>query len=276
MQIFKLDIHNHTSDFSHFLFTHPNRKKYVKELLSKLFKKHGNIVLGISDYNSDNRYALFLKVLKHLKEYKVDWKNKDYFVVISEKKTKEKIYLIHTNELGTNKGHILVVGFKGKIKTKNLKEILKEAHRQKAIIIANHSLHEFSIPYFLVSKILKCGKLSLSKKDLIKNEKNFDAVELNSYFPEDWKRIRSFAKKENLPVIADSDAHFLNELFTSDFELKNLNFSNPKKFKKSFRKSLKKVLKVHAKSHGFEAKYKHELQVLFENFLMKIGLISFK
>ena len=59
-----------------------------------------------------------------------------------------------TDEIETDKGHVLVVGFKGKIRKSRLKDVLKEAHKQKCVIIANHPLHKFGVSYFLVEKIL--------------------------------------------------------------------------------------------------------------------------
>ncbi|MFH1376908.1 MAG: PHP-associated domain-containing protein [Candidatus Woesearchaeota archaeon] len=254
MTIYKLDLH-----------TQPQiNKNNIKNFLSKLFQKRGNLVLGIANWNNDGRYEKFLKAIKFLpKRYQVNLKNKDYFISIT--KNKKTIHIIKTDEIETNKGHILIVGYKGKVKKRrNLKELLKIAHKSGCIIIANHPLHGNNIAYFLILKLIgNKYKLSLDKKDIKKNK--FDAVELNPYFQEDWKKIKKFAKKEKIKIVADSDAHFFDELFKSYFEVKDLNFKNPKTFKKSLKKDFKKHIKIHAQKHGFIAKYKHIIQSILEN-----------
>ncbi len=274
METFKLSLHSHTTNFVHFLLIKPNKKEYLKKLLKKLFRKHGHIVLGISNFNNDNRYKKLFDVTRLLpKNYQIDSKYKDYFFSIE--KNHDKIYFIKTDEIETDKGHILIIGFKGKIKKRNLKKVLKEAHKQNCVIIANHPLHEFYVPYVLIKKLLGGQEnISLNIKDLKLYKKDFDALEINSYFPEDWNKIKNIARKYNKNIVSDSDAHFLNEIFTSWYEIKGLNFNNPSSFKKSLKKALKRNLHLHAKKYGYTARYKHAIQIIFENFGKKIGLIK--
>jgi len=211
----------------------------------------------------------FVNATKKLpKEYTIDRKYQDYFISIS--KNKKRIYFVKTDEIETNKGHISIIGFKGKIKKRKLREVLKQAKKQRCVVIANHPLHEYGLSYFLFWG----ENISLSKKTIRKNKKFFDAVELNAYFPENWKKVRIFSKKNKIPVVADSDAHSFNEFFKSYFELENINFNNPKKFKKSLKKALKKKIKIHAREHGFEAKYKHIAGVFLEEIGEKLGVIK--
>lgn len=274
MTLYKLSLHSHTSDFAHFIFRHPNKKSYLLTLVKNLLKKHGNVVLGVSNFNNDGRYESLLSISKSLpKEYLLDHKYEEYFFSIEHKE--KKIFFIKTDEIETDKGHILIVGYKGKIRKRKLDEVLKEANNQNCPIIANHPLHVFGTSYYLFKKIFKKKTdISLSNEELKKHKNDFDAIELNSYFPEDWKRIKRFAKTQNMAVIADSDAHFLNEIFTSWYEVDDLDFDSPEKFKKSLKKELKKRIQLHAKKYGYEAIYKHSFQIILEVLGKKIGLIS--
>lgn len=274
MKTFKLSLHSHTTNFIHFILTKPNKKKYLEKLLKILFKKKGNLVLGITNFNDDNRYKKLLETTKLLsKKYIISKEHKDYFFSI--KLNKKEIHFIKTDEIETNKGHILIIGFKGKIRKRRLDNVLKEAHRKHCIIIANHPLHDFGLSYFLIKKILrKPESMSITKKEIEENKKYFDALELSSYFPEDWKKIKAFAKKNKKTLISDSDAHFLDEIFTSWYEVKGLNFNNPLSFKKSLKKALRKNLHLHARKHNYFARYKHSLEVVLEKIGKSVGLIK--
>jgi len=272
-----LSLHSHTSSFSHLIFFTINKKQYLKKLISLLFKKatpEKTIILGITNSNDNGHYQQIVKLTRNLpKTYKIDYSYKDHFISLTYKN--KKIYLVKTDEIGTDKGHILVVGFKGKIKKRTLKEVLRGAKKQKCIVIANHPLHEFRVPHFLFEKVFHVKKpISLSEKSLRNYKKSFDALELNDYFSEDWKKIKAFARKNKLPVVSDSDAHFIDEIFQSWYETEKLDFSSPKKFKKSLKKSFKKGLKLHARPLGFEAKYKHALQILLGGYGRKLGIIK--
>ena len=273
MVTYKLSLHSHTTNFAHFILTKPNKVEYLESLLKILFRKEGNLVLGISNFNDDNRYKKLLETAKKLKKYEIDFSNEEVFFSIKRKE--KEINFIKTDEIETDKGHILIIGFKGKIKKRKLEDVLREAHKQKCVIIANHPLHhEFKIVYFLIKKILNSdNEISINKQELRKHKKDFDAIEINSYFPEDWNRVKKFAKKNSISLVSDSDAHFLDEIFTSFFEVKNLNFKNSRLFKKSLKKALKKNIHLHAKKYGYSAKYKHIIEVILENFGRKIGLI---
>ncbi|HVY01255.1 MAG TPA: PHP-associated domain-containing protein [Candidatus Nanoarchaeia archaeon] len=271
MVSYKLSLHSHTSNFAHFLAFSPNKKEYLEELIRKLTKKHGNIVLGVSNFN-DDRYGLLLKATSLLsKEYKVNTDHKECF--FSVKYQNKSIHFVKSDEINTEKGHILIVGYTKSIHNHNLHDILKAAHKQHCIIIANHPLHTPSTSYFFVKKIFGLhSDISLTSEDIKKHKKDFDAVELNSYFPEDWHKIREFSKKTGIPTVSDSDSHFLNEMFTSWYEIKDLSFSSPNKFKKSLKKGLRKGLHIHAAKYGFLAVYKHVLQVMIEHFGRKLGI----
>ncbi len=274
MKTYKISLHSHTTNYVHFILTKPDKKKYLEKLLKILLRKKGNLVLGISNFNYDDRYKKLLETAENLRNYKINAKYRDFFFSIE--KNNKKVYFVKTDEIETNKGHILIIGFKGKIRKRRLEEVLKEAHKQGCVIIANHPLHhEFNITYFFNKKILNSNKeISINKKELIKHKKDFDAIELDAYFPEDWIKIKKFATKNKIPIISDSDAHFLDEIFASFYEVKNLNFINPALFKKSLKNALKKRIHLHAKKYGYFARYKHLLEVVLENFGKKIGLLK--
>lgn len=91
---------------------------------------------------------------------------------------------------------------------------------------------------------------------------------------EDWDKIKNFARRYNKKVVSDSDAHFLDEIFTSWYEIDDLNFKNPRSFKRSLKTALRKNLKLHAKRYGYIARYRHAIQVIVENIGRKIGLLK--
>ena len=265
---FKLDLHTHTSDFIHLFFTNPHKERYIVSLLDILFKKQGNLVLGIANFNDDSRYEKVIQIIKKLpKKYDVNYRFKECFVSIS--KSNQTIHFVKADEIDTEKGHILIIGHNGKIKKRNLKEVLKEAHKNHCIVIASHPLHDFAVGHFIIKK------MSLSKEELIKNKKQIDAIELDSYFPKDWKKIKKISKNEKIPIVSESDAHFLDEFFRSYFELKGLNFKNPSIFKKSLKKALKRTIKLHAQRYNFTAEYKHILQVYFEKLGKRLHILQY-
>ncbi len=272
MTLFKIDLHAHTSDEFHLLHNKAHEINYVKSLLSKITRSKTPIILCIADFNHDKRYEKFVKTSRKLREFDIEYKNEQDFIKISN--NGKDYYIIKGDEIPTDKGHILLIGTSTTIKSKNLKEVLKEAHKQHAVIIAPHPLHKFGIPFMLLQKIRKQGELSLSQAELQKHKKEFDAVEYDSYFPEDKKKLLKFSNKEHLPLIADSDAHFLNEFFSSYFELSGIDFTNENIFKKSLKKALHKQIKIHAGKNGFFSAYKHGFSVLFFDFLRLMKIIK--
>ncbi len=270
---FKLDLHTHTSDFRHFILSEKDKKSYLIKLLNKLYRHGDNIVIGVAEFNDDGRFSRFIEAIKLLpEEYKI---NKNLPIVSIEKKNKT-IYFIRADEIATEKGHILIIGNNQKINSRKLKNVLKKAKKNEWIVIVDHPLHELSLPYFLIAKLIEPELLvSLQKETILKNKESIDSLELNSYLPEDRKKIKKFAKKNKIPIIADSDAHSIEEFFDSYFELENLDLRNITMFKKSFRKALRKKIKVNAGKHEFIAKYNHGLKVLLVSLGVKLGIIKY-
>lgn len=273
---YKLSLHSHTSNFVHFILSKPNKKDYLDKLIKILLKKHGNIVLGVSNFNDDNRYKDLLKATKLLQNtYTMNYYFSDFYFSVSL--NGRKIYFVKTDEIETDRGHLLIVGFKGKINKRSLKKVLLQAHNQNCVVIANHPFHEHNLSYFIVKLINSAlgihGEMSITKSEFIKNIESFDALELNAYVPDDWKEIKKFARNNNIPLVSDSDSHFLDEIFTSWYDAKNIDFSDPKSFNKSLKKSFRSGLKLHARRHGYFAAYKHTLQVILEKIGIKLGLL---
>ncbi len=273
MVVYKLDLHNHTSTFPRFLGRRDDKKLYVKTILKNIFKEKGNLVLGIADFHEDKRYDSFLYGMKQL-DYHLNLLHENYF--FSFQQAKRTIYFVRTKEVETDKGHFLLVGYLGKTKGKSLKELLKEVKKQKAIIIANHILHEFPVSQFLVLHAMgrKEEHMSARGQTIGQYKKELSALELNPYFPYDWKKIRSLAKKERLPLVTDSDAHFPEEFFRSYILMEDIDFTNPITFRKSFRRALKKGIQLHARKAGYISLYKHAFQIVLWSLAMKLGLIQ--
>lgn len=273
MHLFKLDLHSHEPNFIHLSFSKNTDKKNISDFLKKAFNIRGDAVIGIANSNDNGRYERFVNGINSLKEYNANLTNKDTFVSLT--KGKKTIHFVKADEIGTNKGHILIIGHNGKIGKLKLKPLLELAYNEGDIIIANHPLHNFGISHFLVKKYFEHNHpISFTKRELKKDEKYLDAVELNSYFPEDWKKIKKFSRKEKIPLVADSDAHFLREFFSSYFELENLDFSNSINFKKSLKSALKTHIRLHLGKNGFLATYEHALQIIWYKIGFKLGFLK--
>lgn len=273
MVVYKLDLHNHTSTFPKVLGKRQNPKLYVETILKNIFKQKGNLVLGIADFHEDKRYDTFLAGMKQL-PYQLDLRHQNSFFSLHQ--GKRSIIFLRTKEVETDKGHFLLIGFLGKTKGRNLKDLLKEAKKQHAIVIANHTLHQFPISQFLVLRSMRrdTEHMSANAITLERYKKYFEALELNPYFPKDWKNIRNIANKEKIALVTDSDAHFPEEFFRSYILLEDLHFSSLYAFQKSFRRALKKGLKLHARKAGYISLYKHAFQILFWFLVVRLGIIK--
>jgi hypothetical protein len=274
-EVFHCDFHAHTERFAKILGKAPETKPYVKKLIGRLFNLPQVPVLGIANFNDDQRYQRLILAIRHLpKSYQIDRKNQAHFVKIT--KGKKKIYLIKTDEIETEKGHILVIGYKGNVKHRKLQEVLEGAEKQNCPIIANHPLHKFSLTEEFGKRLVarKPHPLSLSAKDLLKNQSSLDALECNAYFPEDWPKIKLFAERQKIPVTCSSDAHYFQELFQSYTTLQHLNFSSPKSLKSSIKMSFKHKPKLHLQSHSARAKWRHILHIPGDLFGKFLGIVE--
>ncbi len=272
---YKLSLHSHLADIDHLIFTKPNHKPYLELILNYLIKMKGNLVLGVSNFDDDDRYETIVGESKRLSQrFKVNYEFKEYFISIKYKN--KNIHLIKTDEIETKEGHILLIGHKGKVKTHSLVGLLKKARKERDIVIANHPLHTFGLGYFLIKHLFrKRSAISISAQDIDKNKKSISALELNSYFQEDWKSINALSKKLGIPLVSDSDAHFTDELFRSYYVVDGLSFKNVLAFKKTLKKALKKHMILHARKHGCFASYRHALSVLLIEIIgIKLGLVK--
>lgn len=199
-------------------------------------KKRGLNGIAITDHNTIEG-ALKIKKLN---------KDKDFEVIIGE-------------EVNTEIGHVLVYYLKNKINPGKFKDVLKEARKQKAIIVLAH-------PYNLLSsKIAKFFHIKNPRDNLKLEDENivkeFDAVEgfnSRSLLIKENKLAMNLAKKFNKPATAGSDAHFLNEIGNATVEFEdNLTLKEA-------------VLKNKIRIHG---KKKFSFINRFRSFLIKeIGL----
>ena len=126
----------------------------------------------------------------------------------------DKIFtVIKGQEVPTKQGHILTVGAASDITDyKDIKETIEEAKDKDAIVIADH-------PYTTLHGGMGEGNLEryLDQWDAIEvfNAQNINLVPFLLNQKLSNEKAREFAKKHNLPGIATSDSHRLNEIAVS-------------------------------------------------------------
>ncbi len=130
--------------------------------------------------------------------------------VIEARRAAQKIapsfLVIGGEEVLTDKGELLCLFLKRKVKAKKFEGVCREVHKQGGIIAVPHPFDRYR------SHPLDLEKLSKKELGMI------DAIEAcNSRAPSwrDNEKALRFASKHEIPVIAGSDAHFAFELGTS-------------------------------------------------------------
>ena len=171
-----------------------------------------NIGLDILVFTNfvDSRYEDLKKTATSLpKNYEFE----DKGVICYVSKDNKLFTIIKGQEIPTKKGHILTVNATDDIKDYNdLSETIKEANDKDAIIIADH-------PFTLIWGGIGLSNLEkyLDKWDAIETF-NSQNIELFPVYID--QRISNplalnFAKKYNIPSVATSDSHRLNEIALS-------------------------------------------------------------
>jgi predicted metal-dependent phosphoesterase TrpH len=187
----KIDIHVHT------LYSKCSNNSLDKVIDEA--KKKGLNGIAITDHNTIEG-ALELKKLN---------KDKNFEVIIGE-------------EITTDIGHVLVYYVKRRIKPGKFQKVLRDARKQKAIVILAH-------PYNIVSSFfgkvfgLKNIRGSIKEKDE-KFLKEFNGIEgFNSrcLLKKENLMSQTLAKKYNKIIVSGSDAHFLEEIGNSYVEFDN-------------------------------------------------------
>jgi predicted metal-dependent phosphoesterase TrpH len=184
----RYEIHLHTN--------HSKCSGNKPEKILKTAKKRGLNGIAVTDHDSISG-ALEVKKLN---------KDKRFEVIIGE-------------EVSTEIGHVLVYYVKKEIKRGKVRDVLKEARRQKAVCCLAHPYNPF------VARIAKLIGYKNSRKTLTKeNEKLvrlFDGIEVfnaRNLFAKQNRMAEALAKKYKKTAIVGSDAHFSSEIGTSYVE----------------------------------------------------------
>lgn len=104
-------------------------------------------------------------------------------------------------EISTDKGHVIGLYLKEEIKPGKIERVISEIKKQNGLVILPH-------PYDI-------GILRGSKINLKKFKKDIDAIEgINGRinFKKFNLKAQRFAKKNNIPLVSGSDAHFSKEV----------------------------------------------------------------
>jgi len=205
------------------LHSHVVVKYEGKPDLNRIAEHCMNIGLDVLVFTNfvDSRYEYLKRTARALsKRYKFEDLGRAFYVFGAQK----SFMVIKGQEIPTKQGHILTVGATGDIKNYNdLSETIKEAKDKDAIIIADH-------PFTSVWG-------GLGRKNLEEHLEDWDAIEVFNaqnikLVPflmdqtESNKLAQEFAYENNLPGVATSDSHKLNEIALSYITFKQkLNFS---------------------------------------------------
>ncbi len=120
----KADLHNHLSTFSNI----PKEFNKALDISKKRLDKNG--ILGIINGGDDNRYEDFINLRGYERQ---NFGNAIYV-------PKKEIFVLRGQELFLKQGHILMLGLKSNIRTKNenLEYLLESTKDNNGIIIAVH------------------------------------------------------------------------------------------------------------------------------------------
>ena len=182
-----------------------------KPNLRELFDYCSRIGLDIIAFTNfaDSRYEDLKKTAISLpKKYEFQDLGRVFYVSDGNK----LLTVVGGQEVPTKQGHILTVGATSQIKNyKEMKETIEEAKDKDAIIIADH-------PFTSVWG-------GMGKENLEKHLDDWDGIEFNSQnitlipFLLDQRKsnyeAEEFSKKYNIPLIATSDSHRLEEIARS-------------------------------------------------------------
>lgn len=191
---------------SHAIVTYEG-KPDIKELFDHC-SKIGLDIIVFTNF-ADSRYEDLKKTAVNLpKNYEVFDLKRVFYVSDGNK----LLTVIKGQEVPTKEGHILTVGAIGEITNyREMEEAIKEAKDKDAILIADH-------PFTSIWG-------GMGRENLEKYLDKWDAVEFNSQnitlipFLMDQRRsnykAEDFSKKYNIPLVATSDSHRLEEIALS-------------------------------------------------------------
>jgi len=214
--------------------------------------------LGIANF-LDQNYEFWTKE-EQIKKLPYNWKvYQDNRITYIETEEKRQLYLIKSEEIPTDKGHVLLVGgVAGKnIKARSLEEVLDSAENLGLIKIADH-------PYTRFPGFKGIGKYLEEYKEKI------DALEWNANLYLGNRRLR----KTNKNVIANSHSHKPKDIGNAYtiFPCCSLNFENGEKFIDSLKKNIRERNFVVKKGHNpLTSIVHHFFMNLLYHILIKLG-----
>ena len=277
----KTDLHTHLTDTGG-RFSWKSGKQFgyseeaiVQGTLNKCFSQDTDTLIAVVDFYDDRANAFFNTILKSLE--------KDYFVkerngILEVSQDKKKHYFIQGQEISTDKGHLLLIGSQNRIKSRKLDKILAEISDENPFIIADHPLVELKYLGKILSKIAGTNPRFGLREDEIGDYRNaVDALELNPHFPGEYEKIISISNAFGIPLVANSDSHTLDGVFSNYNLFDNLSFESLEELKSSIREEIKSknYLPVCSGINSIES-LRHELGVGTTHLLNKLGLIGRK
>lgn len=190
------------------------------------------------------------------------------------------IYVVKGQEVFTQGGHILALGLNYGVRLKDyrtLKDSLKEARDQDAVIILDH-------PCFLDGVIAK------NPYDYRKyfQEDWIDGIEVHNgeawlpimgYYPANKKaqRIhRELCNEFDIGAISTSDGHSIREIATSSSEIEQPDFSSPERLRESLRKSIRehKDFSQDRQANAYSGTLNHAGKIAIARLASRLGLIG--
>ncbi len=249
----KADLHNHLSTLSNI----PKEFNKVLDIAKKRLGKNG--ILGIINGGDDNRYENFINLRGYEKQ------NIGNAIYVPEK----EILVLRGQELFLKQGHILILGLKSNIKSKNenLEYLLKSTKDNNGIIIAAHLFFFGGIGPYLEKN-----------PELLKY---FDGIEIHNgeafYGNKKAKNFYNKIKNDyDIGACSFQDGHSLYEIGLSYTCLEQPFFENSDKLNSSLRKSIRKHKDFSKDNQHFSifGSLDHSLKYLPIEILLKLGLVK--
>ncbi len=238
----KVSNHNHTR-FSGEKFL---ENVTIERIIDEAFKKNIGLIT-ITDKSND----LFFDYLKHLKKDRLNIEIDDDRLIKITKNNKS-LYLPRAMELHNNKGHMLLIGYKGNLNNldkMSLEDITDEVHSKGGIVIPAH-------PFVTIA-----GGMGKEKLYSLRTRVNgIDSIEVfNAQAVGPLKRYneqaKRFAKEHKLGKVCSNDSERINEISRTYMLFPKVLMNE--KDAQSYVDSFKRMLWL-TKNTGFYKKISHE------------------
>ncbi len=233
---YSVSLHNHTTNLK------LEDDKSLEAFVDSAFKNDLDVVALTDSDTDENFYYLRDNSNKILEDYITKDIGNDVLEIIEKEDPNEILYLIKGQEFHRKQGHILVIGYDGKLafnEKASPEDVINIGKENNAIVIIPH-------PFTTL-----LGSAGLGRERLEKYYKEVDAIEsfnaMSIYFlpgldASKYNRdAKEFCKEKGIPGISSSDSRAIDQIGCAYMliEKKELNFDNGKSLIDSVRTAVK-------------------------------------